>query len=158
MSVTRLLDRVGDALDRWGVARVLLSLLATFHLGFAAALALLPPYLMSSPALGVLMRSPASAGLWGLAYGAVGIAALLELALPCEPAYTRTRHAVSAFLWMTALPLVVVWTVGLGLPCLPMFGGVGNVLGVITWGVVLAPLWAYTMRLTTGAARCGSRL
>lgn len=150
----RLLDRVGPAVDRWGVERSLLSLLAAFHLGIAAALAVLPSQLLSSPALGVLFRGPGARGAWGVVFGLVGVLALLELVLP-SPVRVRPRRLLTASLWLACLPLTAVWTVGLALPCLPMFGGVGNVLGVITWGVVLLPLWGYTMRLTTGAGACG---
>lgn len=152
----RLLDRVGSSVDRWGTGRVLLTLSAVFHLAFAAAFAVLPADLLSSPALGVLFRGPAARGMWGLIYGLVGVLTLLELVLP-HPVAVRSRRLLTASVWLLTLPLTVVWTVGLALPCLPMFGGVGNLLGVITWGAVLLPLWGYTMRLTTGAGACGLR-
>lgn len=154
MSVTRLLDRVGAAVDRWGTGRVLLSLVAAFHLGFALAFAVLPSYLLASPSLGVLFRGPGARGMWGVVYGLVGGLAVLELALPA-PVRVRARRLLTSALWLLCLPLTAVWTVGLALPCLPMFGGVGNLLGLITWGGVLLPLWGYTMRLTTGAGACG---
>lgn len=151
----RILDRVGSTVDRWGTGRVLLSLLTVFHLGVASALAILPPNLLSSPALGVLFRGPGARGVWGVVFGLVGVLALLQLALP-SPVHVRARRLLTAALWLLCLPLTAVWVVGLALPCLPVFGGVGNLLGFITWGVVLLPLWGYTMRLTTGDdGECG---
>lgn len=145
--------RVGDAVDRWGTARVLLTIVVAFHLGTAVAFAVLPPNLLTSPSLEILNTIPLN--VWGPLYGAVGIMALLDLLLPESRSAHRTRHALSVALWVSAIALGTFWLVGLTLPLLPQFGALGNALGPIVWGLVILPLLVYTAWITSRGENSG---
>lgn len=151
-------SRWATRLEQFGPDRVLLLLLCTWHLVVGVAFALVPPSLLSSRSLAVLFGFDNAAGVWGVAHGLVGVLALVRVL--AEPSAARSRNALAHALWGTVMALTVTFSVGLTLPLLPPFGGEGNVLGIITWGLLLLPLWAYTAFLNTrrepaGDGSCG---
>jgi hypothetical protein len=129
-----------DGVYRWASTRDLdrvdVSVLAALHLLYGLGLGLLPSSLNRSYAFEVLFDG-AMLGVpfrlwWAGAYTASGVL----LTLVCwRPSSWPLQHAA----WGVAVPLVVMWTAGLGV-VLP--SGRGNLLGVLVFGAIL--LWHLT--------------